>query len=196
MRPVIMMSMDAAEADNGKQAEMTAETVLMVVVPEAEELVRPFRLRFDPSAALGAPAHLTTLYPFLPPARIDGDVCERLTACCAAQAPIDFRLSEIRRFGDEILYLAPAPDEPFRQLTRTLWRLFPQTPPYAGRHAEIIPHLSVAWVRDAALLDQIARDFTIAAAAHPPIKSRATALALFDNASGRWEQRAVFPFAG
>ena len=175
---------------------MTAETVLMVVVPEAEGLVKPFRDRFDPSASVGAPAHITVLYPFLPPERIDKAVCDRLVACCAAQAPIDFQLTEIRRFDDEVLYLAPAPDEPLRQLTLAIWHLFPETPPYAGRHAEIIPHLSVAWVDDAMLLDCIARDFSSTASAHLPISARASALALFDNVSGQWQKRQSFSFTG
>ncbi|HVI86784.1 MAG TPA: 2'-5' RNA ligase family protein [Dongiaceae bacterium] len=175
---------------------MTAETVLMVVVPEAEGLVKPFRDRFDPSASLGAPAHITVLYPFLPPERIDEAVCDRLVACCAAQVPIDFQLTEIRRFGDEVLYLAPAPDEPLRQLTLAIWRLFPETPPYAGRHAEIIPHLSIAWVQDPVLLRKITQGFTAKATEHLPISGCATSLTLFDNASGRWEQRQDFPFGG
>ena len=43
------------------------ESALVILVPEAEPLVRPFRHRFDPSAALGVPAHITLLYPFIAP---------------------------------------------------------------------------------------------------------------------------------
>jgi hypothetical protein len=38
-----------------------------LVVPEAEPLVKPFRDRYDPSAAAGVPAHITLLYPFKQP---------------------------------------------------------------------------------------------------------------------------------
>ena len=174
-----------------------AETVLMVVVPEAEALVKPFRDRFDPSAAVGAPAHITILYPFLPPERIDARAEEILAHCCARQAPIDFCLHEIRRFSsDHVLYLAPDPDEPFRQLTQTVWRLFPETPPYAGRHAEIIPHLTVAWMQMGEEIEKIETEFGEVAATCLPIAARATALTLFDNTSGRWEQRRAFAFTG
>ncbi|HWT98415.1 MAG TPA: 2'-5' RNA ligase family protein [Terriglobales bacterium] len=176
---------------------MASETVLMVVVPEAEELVKPFRDAHDPSAASGAPAHITILYPFLPPERVDARVAEVLRRCCAAQAPIEFRLHDIRRFSpDHVLYLAPEPDEPFRQLTQAIWRLFPETPPYAGRHTQITPHLSVAWVQEAALMMRIAADFTAEASDRLPISARATALALFDNVSDRWHERQRFPFVG
>jgi hypothetical protein len=43
------------------------ESALVVLVPEAEVLVKPFRDRFDPLAAAGVPAHITLLYPFKHP---------------------------------------------------------------------------------------------------------------------------------
>ena len=173
-----------------------AESVLMVVVPEAEALVGSFRDRFDPSAAQGAPAHSTVLYPFLPPGRIDARVVAVLEGCCAKQAPIDFQLQEIRRFApDPVLYLTPDPAAPFHRLTEAIWQLFPETPPYAGRHKEIVPHLSLAWVETVAALSAIEADFRAAASPHLPISARVTALELFDNVTGRWEQRRVFPFA-
>jgi hypothetical protein len=41
-----------------------ATTALVILVPEAEALVKAFRERYDPSAAEGMPAHVTVLYPF------------------------------------------------------------------------------------------------------------------------------------
>ena len=49
------------------------ESGLVVLVPQAEALVKPFRDRYDPSAATGVPAHITLLYPFKPPDEIDID---------------------------------------------------------------------------------------------------------------------------
>jgi hypothetical protein len=54
------------------------ESALVVLVPEAEPLVKPFRDRYDPSAAAGVPAHITLLYPFKPPDEIDSTVLENL----------------------------------------------------------------------------------------------------------------------
>ena len=42
-------------------------SAVVVEVPEAEPLVGAWRLRFDPVAALGMPAHVTLLYPFVAP---------------------------------------------------------------------------------------------------------------------------------
>src|SRR3954470_1036237 len=42
------------------------EAALVVMPPGAEPVVKSFRDRFDPVAALGMPAHITVLYPFIP----------------------------------------------------------------------------------------------------------------------------------
>jgi len=98
------------------------ETALVVLVPEAEFLVKPFRDRFDPSAALGVPAHITLLYPFKPPDEIDEVLLAQLRDGFARFAPIAFALQSIRRFPG-VLYLAPDPAEPFRALIRRDHRL-------------------------------------------------------------------------
>ena len=47
------------------------ETALLVPVPAAEPSVGKHRARLDEAARDGVPAHITVLYPFLPPAGID-----------------------------------------------------------------------------------------------------------------------------
>jgi 2'-5' RNA ligase len=135
------------------------ESALMVLVPEAEPLVKPFRDRYDPSAAAGMPAHVTLLYPFKHPDEVDQMVLDDLSRRFARCASFGFALSSIRRFPDAVLYLAPEPDEPFRQLTLAIWDRYPETPPYGGKWPDIVPHLSVASVKDEQQLDGIADDF-------------------------------------
>jgi hypothetical protein len=53
---------------------VTEESVLLITVPAAGPAVAGHRSRFDRSAVQGVPAHVTVLYPFLPPALIDADV--------------------------------------------------------------------------------------------------------------------------
>jgi hypothetical protein len=43
------------------------ESALIVAVPEAEWAVAALRAAYDPAASWGMPAHITVLYPFLPP---------------------------------------------------------------------------------------------------------------------------------
>jgi 2'-5' RNA ligase len=74
------------------------ESALVLLVPEAEALVKPFRDPHDPSAARGMPAHITLLFPFRPPEAIDASVLQGLGACFASFAPFPYDLAEVRRF--------------------------------------------------------------------------------------------------
>jgi 2'-5' RNA ligase len=168
------------------------ETALVVLVPEAEAAVKPFRDRYDPSAAAGMPAHITLLYPFKPPDEIDETVLDVLRHCFARFSPIEFSLGSIRRFPVEVLYLAPEPDEPFRQLTLAIWDRYPETPPYGGKWPDIVPHLSVAWIKDAPQLDDVTNDFAESSREKLPIRAIASEVALMDNRHGHWQIRAMF----
>jgi 2'-5' RNA ligase len=172
----------------------TIESALGFLVPEAEALVGPFRDRHDPAAAAGMPAHITLLFPFRPPEDIDAAVEGGLRRCFAGFAPFPFALAKTRRFEppDAVLYLAPEPAEAFRALTLAIWQRWPETPPYGGKHADVIPHLSVAQVAGRRELDAIALRFAAAATAMLPIRARAAEVALMDTRSGRWRIRTTF----
>jgi 2'-5' RNA ligase len=171
------------------------ESALMVVVPEAEPLVKPFRDRHDPSAVEGVPAHITLLYPFKHPDEIDRTVLDDLGRSFHLRAPFAFSLALIRRFPDAV-YLAPEPDEPFRALTQAIWNRYPETPPYGGKWPDIVPHLSVARVGDAQQLDRISDDFARAVHGRLPIRATATAVVLMEKRSGCWLTRATFSLEG
>ena len=168
------------------------ESALMVLVPEAEALVKPFRDRYDPTAAAGVPAHITLLYPFKHPDEIDQTVVEDLNQRFHQCAPFRFSLAPIRRFPHAVLYLAPEPDEPFRELTLAIWDWYSETPPYGGKWPDIVPHLSVACVKDEQQLDSIADDFVQASRGRLPIRAIAAEVALMEKRSGRWLVRAKF----
>ena len=168
------------------------ESALVILVPEAEALVRPFRECFDPSAAMGVPAHITLLYPFIEPERIGADTLDVVAACFRDSAPIAFSLTEVRRFPAETLYLAPDPDEPFRQLTMAIWDRFPDTPPYGGAWPDIVPHLSVGRFADAGELTRVADEFNRVAETVLPIRAHVSTAVLIVNMTGRWVVRSTF----
>jgi 2'-5' RNA ligase len=174
----------------------TDESALVVLVPEAEAIAGPFRDQYDPSAAAGMPAHITLLYPFKAPDEIDSLILGKLHDCFARAEPIRFSLGTIRRFPADVLYLAPEPGEPFRQLTLSIWNLFPQNPPYGGKWPDIVPHLSVASVPDERQLTTIADEFTKAAQGKLPIHATASKVALMESRSGRWRVSAMFSLGG
>src|SRR5512144_3267442 len=107
------------------------DSALIIAVPEAEPLVKVLRDRFDPSAPLGVPAHITILVPFVPPSEITPVVLAELRELFAQFLVVEFTLPELRRFP-EVLYLAPSPAEPFKALTYAVVDRYPDYPPYGG----------------------------------------------------------------
>ncbi len=124
-------------------AQPVVRTALLLPVPAAEAVVDPWRRRFDPAASWGVPAHVTLLYPFVPPAALEPGVVDKLATLFADRAPVSIALSEARRFGDRVLYLAPEPAEPIRALTDAIVAAFPGCRPYGGRFDEVVPHLTL-----------------------------------------------------
>jgi 2'-5' RNA ligase len=129
------------------------ESAILLPVPEAEALVGGWRAKYDESAQSGIPAHISLLYPFLPPDRItEGDV-EQLGSLFGSVRRFRYVLKGVGRFPN-VVYLAPDPDEPMRQMTERIWALYPETPPYGGAFDEVIPHVTVAHLDDEDVLDQ------------------------------------------
>jgi hypothetical protein len=168
---------------------MPVESALVVLVPEAETLVGSFRRKYDPSAREGMPAHITTLYPFLPPDQINATILGVLRECFARFSPFHFSLIAIDRLAVEVLYLMPDPAEIFRELTRAAWARFPQAPPYGGKHSTIEPHLTIAHLAEKEGLDRVADDLADAIEKKLPIRAAANEVALMDNTSGQWQVR-------
>ncbi len=122
---------------------VAGDTGIVVLVPAAEAAVGPHRPGLDPWAALGVPAHVTLLAPFLPPVLIDDGVAARIERAVAGFAAFDFRLATVRWFGDQVVWLAPDPADPFVALTAALVEEFPHHRPYGGAFDEVQPHLTV-----------------------------------------------------
>ena len=122
--------------------EVTHSAVL-VPVPEAERVVSHHRARLDAAAAAGVPAHVTVLYPFVPPSAITAGTVAALAQAVASVAAFTCRFPATAWFGQEVLWLAPRPDEPFRALTSAVCAAFPGYLPYGGGFDDVIPHLTV-----------------------------------------------------
>ncbi len=165
------------------------QSAVVVPVRAAESVVSTWRARFDPSAAQGMPAHITALYPFLPAHRLTGQVITGLRVLCAAVPAVELRFRRTARFPG-VLYLDPEPIGWIRELTASIARNWPNTPPYGGIFDEVIPHLTVAYSTDNRVLDEVVShvvrslpvDTTLAEAR----------LYLFDG--GRWQPEASLPF--
>lgn len=119
------------------------ETALLLPVPAAEPAVGRHRARLDEAARDGVPAHITVLYPFLPPAEISERLLARLRDLFAGFGAFEFTLDRVGWFGENVVWLGPFDPAPFSALTTLAFTAFPSCPPYGGQHAEVIPHLTI-----------------------------------------------------
>ncbi|WP_161962449.1 2'-5' RNA ligase family protein [Nocardioides speluncae] len=119
------------------------QTAVIVPIHAAEAVVARHRLRLDPAAARGVPAHITVLYPFVAPQDVDEDVVSRLATVIAATPAFDCVFAACRWFGDDLLWLAPDREQEFRRLIDAVAAEFPEHPPYEGKHDDVVPHLTV-----------------------------------------------------
>ncbi|WP_433288519.1 2'-5' RNA ligase family protein [Micromonospora sp. CA-244673] len=154
------------------------ESALIVAVPEVERAVGRFRSALDIAASWGVPAHVTVLYPFLPPDRINDDVLAILSQIFEATPRFDISFAEVKWFGDTVVWLSPQPDGALRLLTAAVWRRFPEAPPYAGAHADAVPHLTIGHDAPKRVLAQAAE----AVAGHLPIRATVEAVRLIAGA--------------
>lgn len=170
-----------------------AESGFVVFAPEAEPLVNTLRQRYDESARMGVPAHVTVLFPFMEPSLITAEV---LRDCAAALAPFEafaFELASVGRFP-ATAYLAPQPAQPFVNLTQVLWQAFPAFPPFRGEFSSIVPHLTVA-NGNVAEAEAAANALEAGLHALGSVACVCSEVVLVENSSGRWRPLHVFPLA-
>ena len=167
------------------------ESAVLLCVPEAEQLVGPWRQEHDPSAARGVPAHVTLLYPFLPAAEVDAGVLGELEWFFAGVDAFRLQFDAVGEFAAAgVVFLAPTTPE-LAELTAALARRWPECPPYAGKHDRPVPHLTAVHSDDgsvrAAACAQLQDGLPLSAVAEH------AELWVCDD-SGAWTQRASFAF--
>lgn len=173
-----------------------AESAVLVPVPEAEPIVSGHRDRLDRAAAWGVPAHVTVLYPFLAPSAISAAVIAGLAEAVGSVSTFACEFAATRWFGEEVVWLAPEPDEPFRALTQAVSAAFPGYPPYGGSYKDPVPHLTIG--------DRPAGGVSELRAAEADVLRRLPIQAVISHvwlmtghaAPGSWQAVAELPLAG
>ena len=173
------------------------ETALLLPVPAAEPAVSHHRARLDEAPRDGAPAHVTVLYPFLPPAEISEPLLASLGRLFAGFAAFEFTLDRVGWFGEEVVWLGPRDPAPFSALTSAAFTAFPCCPPYGGQHAVVVPHLTIGHVGGPQALRAAAESV------RPCLPIKATAMEVILMAGprpgtpgtppGQWRAVAAFP---
>jgi 2'-5' RNA ligase len=166
------------------------ESALVVVVPEAESVAGPWRARLDPSAGQGVPAHVTILYPFVPPAQLDEHLFAAVEELFRAFGAFEYELDEVRWFGEDVVWLSPSPVEPFLRLLDLAYKRWPQYPPYGRLDLVPTPHVTLG--QGAAMAEMV----SAAEAVSPslPIRARAAEISLLaSRGEPPWERVRSFP---
>jgi 2'-5' RNA ligase len=177
--------------------DVEMQSALLLAVPAAEAAVGPHRARLDASARDGVPAHITVMYPFLPPAEIRPDVLAGLSRLFAGVPRFAFALDRVRWFGESVVWLGPSDESPFRSLTELAAEAYPGCSPYGGIYEDVVPHLTIGHDGDLAELRAAAE----AVSPLLPIATDATEVTLMagprpaasSEPAGPWQCVASFP---
>lgn len=162
-------------------------SAIYVEIPAAEPAVRDLRLRWD-AAATAVPAHVTVLFPFLPPDRLDATIDAQLAGIAASEPRFDLRLERVGRFPD-VVWLSPDPVEPFARLTDAIAARWPDHPPYGGAFETVVHHLTVADGAPPDVLDRLETELP----ASLPISQPVHELTLAERRRGTWAVRQRYP---
>ncbi|MDR3544147.1 MAG: 2'-5' RNA ligase family protein [Candidatus Limnocylindrales bacterium] len=157
-------------------------------------IVLPSRLAIlrdaaDPLAARGVPAHVTVLFPFLAVDALTPTVRSTLAGLAAMHPPFVAPFSRVERW-EEMVWLVPAGQRPFLDLTLAVAALWPDHPPYEGVHESLIAHLTLVETTD-----RQARDAAWAAAVEVgPFDVAVRELTVItETESGNWRTRWRLP---
>jgi 2'-5' RNA ligase len=176
------MTADRVAATGGRSA-----ILVPIHVPAA---IRRICLAHDPAAAAGVPPHITLLFPFMPPDRLDAAVRSRAAAAIGAPMSFDVAFPRIGRFPD-VTYLAPEPSGPLLALIAALADAFPDYQPYGGAFDEVVPHLTLAHTPEPDTHDAVEQ----AVAPRLPIRATITrAVVMGEGRDGRWRLVWRLPF--
>jgi 2'-5' RNA ligase len=167
-------------------------TALIVVVPEVEPVVGAFRATLDRAASWGVPAHVTVLYPFLPPDEITPEVLDALGEVVRGVPRFDVTFEQVGWFGETVVWLDPRPNRPFRDLTDAVFRRFPQAPPYEGTIEDVVPHLTVGHDVPLPVLREAAETVAASLPVTAPIRT-VRLIAGSPEPPGPWRTVAEFP---
>lgn len=134
---------------------MQLETALLIVPPQpVQAFAYPLREAYDQDSFNRVPAHITLMYPFVPPEMVD-EAIERLKPICSAFPAFEITLDHYDSFEDA-LFLEPSDTSTILELHQVLANAFPEYPIYEGEHGiKLHPHLTLARFSDPSEAEQI-----------------------------------------
>ncbi len=123
---------------------MNLESTLLIVPPRpVQSFAFPIRETHDAESFNRVPAHITLLYPFVPPDQVE-EAEKVLAKICKKCTPFMLTLDRYGQFEDA-LFLEPSQPEKIIELFTKISEAFPDYPPYEGERGKgFHPHLTLA----------------------------------------------------
>ena len=140
---------------------------LLLMTPDAEPLVDPWRADHDAAARFGIRAHVTIRTPFLPPERWQDPAFSSLERFL----PTDVTLARLEDRPGALVLIAE-PDDALRAITEAVTSCWPTLPPHKGNRPDLAYHMTV--VRTAS--DHVRSEASEAIAPHLPLRVTGTEL--------------------
>ncbi|MGH7910894.1 MAG: 2'-5' RNA ligase family protein [Candidatus Dormibacteraceae bacterium] len=167
------------------------ETALILALPELAGVVDRWRVPSVGNARLGLPPHVTVLFPWVPSEPAEPDL-RRLRHAIRGFEPFSLTFREVATFPGcpGFVWLRPEPADLVLRLCLAVSAEFGEFSPYAGRHPDPVPHLTVAECSDpeatAARAAAIAGELPPLLADLGPIRIAGLDLAAQQEAGGAW----------
>jgi len=181
---------------NVGQFDMSA---LVILAPECESMLAPYRRQYTVDGAVGLPAHVTILYPFCDYKAYDDKLELRLEATLSDVKPFTFTLSRLSRLAqNHVLCLEPSQCDELLTLITSVAKAFPNYPPYGGRIAldQIRPHVTIAASPPTDDLAAVEKEFVESTLPLLPTRVVVNDLWLFLKSNGKWQQHMSFRLGG
>ena len=156
---------------SGRTILAMAATAIVMAFEDAEPAVYRWRRAHTTDGAEGMPAHVTLIYPFAEDSDLVTGQVSELRELLSAFPAFDVRFATFGRFDGPppVLYLEPAPAQPFIDMVDAVVRQFPSYQPFGGEYDTVIPHLTVVQTDDQAVVAAAEEDV----AEHLPLVARA-----------------------
>jgi 2'-5' RNA ligase len=162
----------------------------VLLAPRVHDSLYDLRARHLRNLGRKMPSHVTVLFPFRNP--VDDAAVATIERICAATAPFTATFATIGRFGSSVVWLRPEPRAAFDAVTATVLDAFPDCAPYAGKHRDTTPHLSVGSRLPRSVADTLAAEVV----GLLPLSDEVDALSLMFETGDGWRHERSWPFTG
>jgi len=170
------------------------QSVILIPTPLADPVIGEWRRKYDQVVLHGIPSHITLLFPFKEPSKINDEVIQKLNKIFSNVKQFSFILGKINTFPS-VVFLEPNPREKFITLTEKIVDIFPENPPWEGKYPSINPHTTIANISDSKKIDSLKFEIEAGISKKLPIQCMAEeAWLMIEDEKGEWHPRHKFTF--